>query len=176
MSTRSGEFITLKQLREEVGTDASRFFYVMRSHDQHLDFDLDLAKSNSNENPVYYIQYAHARICSVLKTVKQQGMRHNTAIGMVALELLGEEHENQLLRLLSRYPEVIESAARLRAPHMMAHYLQELANAFHSYYNAHQFIVEDENLRNARLNLIKATAQIIESGLTLLGVAAPQEM
>jgi arginyl-tRNA synthetase len=176
MSTRSGEFITLKQLRDEVGTDASRFFYVMRSHDQHLDFDLDLAKSRSNENPVYYIQYAHARICSVLKTLKDQGLRHNTAIGMAALEMLEEEHENQLLRLLSRYPEVIEAAARLRAPHMMAHYLQELANAFHSYYNAHQFIVDDENLRNARLNLIKAAAQIIESGLMLLGVSAPQEM
>ncbi len=176
MSTRSGEFVTLKQLRKEVGTDASRFFYVMRSHEQHLDFDLDLAKSSSNENPVYYIQYAHARICSVFRTLEQQGMRHNRAIGMVELELLEEEQENQLLRQLTRYPEVIEAAARLRAPHMMAHYLQELANAFHSYYNAHQFIVDDENLRNARLNLIKATAQLIENGLQLLGVSAPQEM
>ena len=176
MSTRSGEFITLKQLRKEVGTDASRFFYVMRSHEQHLDFDLDLAKSSSNENPVYYIQYAHARICSVFRTLAEQGLRHNTAIGLVALELLEEEQENQILRQLSRYPEVIEAAARLRAPHMMAHFLQELATAFHSYYNAHQFIVEDENLRNARLNLIKATAQIIENGLQLLGVSAPQEM
>ena len=176
MSTRSGEFITLKQLREEVGTDAARFFYVMRSHEQHLDFDLDLAKSNTNENPVYYIQYAHARICSVFRTLSEQDMRHNTAIGTVALELLEEDHENQLLRALSRYPEVIESAARLRAPHMMAHYLQEVANAFHSYYNAHQFIVEDENLRNARLNLIKATRQVIKNGLDLLGVSAPEEM
>ena len=176
MSTRSGEFITLKQLREEVGTDASRFFYVMRSHEQHLDFDLDLAKSNSNENPVYYIQYAHARICSVFRTLKQQDMRHNTAIGRVSLELLEEDQENHIIRLLSRYPEVIETAARMRAPHMMAHYLQELANAFHSYYNAHQFIVEDENLRNARLSLIKGTAQVLENGLKLLGVSAPQEM
>jgi arginyl-tRNA synthetase len=176
MSTRSGQFITLRELREEVGTDAARFFYVMRSQDQHLDFDLDLAKSKSNENPVYYIQYAHARICSVFRQLEQMDQRHNEAIGDVALDLLTEEHETQMMRQISRFPETIESAARLRAPHMLAHYLHALATDLHSYYNAHQFLVPDENLRNARLNLILATRIVLANGLSLLGVSAPEEM
>jgi arginyl-tRNA synthetase len=176
MSTRSGQFITLRELRQEVGNDAARFFYVMRSHDQHLDFDLDLAKSHSNENPVYYIQYAHARICSVLRNLLQMETRHNEAIGEAALHLLTEEHELELLRALSRFPEVIETAARTYAPHLVAHYLHAVATALHAYYNAHQFLVEDENLRNARLNLILATRIVLHSGLDLLGVSAPQEM
>ena len=176
MSTRSGQFITLRELREEVGRDAARFFYVMRSHDQHLDFDLDLAKSDSNDNPVYYIQYAHARICSVFRALEQKDERYNAAIGEAAVDLLTEPQELALMRTLSRYPEVIESAARLRAPHLMAHYLQDLANDFHTYYNAHAFIVDDENLRNARLNLIEATRCVIKTGLALLGVSAPSEM
>jgi arginyl-tRNA synthetase len=176
MSTRSGQFITLRELRDEVGSDAARFFYVMRSHDQHLDFDLDLAKSHSNENPVYYIQYAHARICSVFKNLFQMDERHNEAIGEVALDLLAEEHEIQLMRTISRFPETIESAARLRSPHLLAHYLHALATDLHSYYNAHQFLVDDENLRNARLNLVLATRIILAKGLGLLGVSAPEEM
>jgi len=176
MSTRSGQFITLRELRDEVGTDAARFFYVMRSHDQHLDFDLDLAKSRSNENPVYYIQYAHARICSVFRQLEQLDKRHNEAIGDVALDLLTEEHEMQMMRQISRFPETIESAARLRAPHMLAHYLHAVATDLHSYYNAHQFLVPDENLRNARLNLILATQIVLSNGLALLGVSAPEEM
>ncbi len=176
MSTRSGQFITLRELREEVGDDAARFFYVMRSHEQHLDFDLDLAKSRSNENPVYYIQYAHARICSVFRNLILMDQRHNEAIGEAALELLTEAHETQLMRALGRFPEVIESAARSRAPHQVAHYLHALATDLHAYYNAHQFLVDDENLRNARLNLVLATRIVLGTGLKLLGVSAPQEM
>ena len=176
MSTRSGQFITLRELREEVGSDAARFFYVMRSHDQHLDFDLDLAKSNSNENPVYYIQYAHARICSVYRTLEGMDLTHNTAIGEAALNLLQEDRELRLMRATSRFPELIDSAARLRAPHLLAHYLSDLANDFHGYYNAHQFLVDDENLRNARLNLIAAVRVVLRNGLALLGISAPEEM
>ena len=176
MSTRSGNFVTLRQLREEVGNDASRFFYVMRSHDQHLDFDLDLAKSNSSDNPVYYIQYAHSRICSVFIKAEQQDMRYNRAIGEAALDLLTEEHEIALTRLLSRYSDTIETAARTRSPHMLAYYLQDLANGLHSYYNAHHFMVNDENLRNARLSLIEAAQQVLRNGLELIGVSAPEKM
>jgi arginyl-tRNA synthetase len=148
----------------------------MRSHDQHLDFDLDLAKSRSNENPVYYIQYAHARICSVYRNLEQMDVTHNTAIGEAALNLLTEDEELALLRVISKLPEIIEAAARLRSPHLLAHYLTELATGFHAYYNAHQFIVEDENLRNARLNLILATKIALANGLKLLGISAPEEM
>lgn len=176
MSTRSGQFITLRELREEVSTDAARFFYVMRSHEQHLDFDLDLAKSRSNENPVFYIQYAHARICSVFRNLEQMDERHNEAIGEVALHLLTEDHEVQLMRSISRFPEIIDSAARLRSPHLLAHYLHALATDLHSYYNAHQFLVDEENLRNARLNLVLATKLVVSKGLGLLGVSAPEEM
>jgi arginyl-tRNA synthetase len=176
MSTRSGQFITLRELREEVGSDAARFFYVMRSHEQHLDFDLDLAKSNSNENPVYYIQYAHARICSVFRNLEQMDETHNQAIGEAALKLLIESNEIKLLRSLSRYPEIIESAARLRAPHQLAHYLQALATEFHALYNSEQFLVDDENIRNARLNLILATRIVLANGLALLGISAPESM
>ena len=176
MSTRSGQFITLRGLREEVGSDAARFFYVMRSHEQHLDFDLDLAKSRSNENPVYYIQYAHARICSVFRNLEQMNQSHNPAIGEAALNLLTEPNEIGLLRALSRYPEVIEASARLRAPHQLAHYLQSLATEFHALYNSQQFLVEDENIRNVRLNLIQATRIVLANGLGLLGISAPEEM
>jgi len=176
MSTRSGQFVTLRELRKEVGKDAARFFYVMRSHDQHLDFDLDLAKSQSNENPVYYIQYAYARICSVLRNLEQMNEAHNQAIGEAALRLLTQPHEIDLLRELSRYPEIIEAAARLRTPHLLAHYLQSLATGFHAYYNSNQFLVDDENIRNARLNLILATSIVLKNGLGLLGISAPESM
>ena len=176
MSTRSGHFITLRQLREEVSSDAARYFYVMRSHDQHLDFNLDLAKSKTNENPVYYIQYAHARISSVFRNLDQMDVTYNSAIGEAALELLTEEHELSLMRTLSCYPEVIESSARMRAPHTLAHFLHSLAADFHAYYNAHQFLVDSENLRNARLNLILAVQRVLSDGLGLLGISSPEEM
>jgi arginyl-tRNA synthetase len=176
MSTRSGKFTTLRLLRDEVSSDAARYFFVMRSHDQALDFNLDLAKSKTNENPVYYIQYAHARICSVFRNLDQADLSHNSAIGEAALELLTEEHELALMRALSRYPEVIETSARMRAPHILAHYLHTLATEFHAYYNAHQFLVDGENLRNARLNLILATKTVLTDGLSLLGISSPEEM
>ena len=176
MSTRSGEFVTLRELRQEVGKDACRFFYVMRKCEQHLDFDLDLAKSQSADNPVYYIQYAHARVMSVARQTSEKGFTWDAAEGSAHLHRLTESHEVDLLVSLSRYPEVIESAAVNHEPHQIAHYLRELANDFHTYYNAHQFLVEDGALRNARLNLIQATRQVIANGLGLLGVSAPDTM
>jgi arginyl-tRNA synthetase len=176
MSTRSGEFVTLRQLRGEVGNDAARFFYVMRSHDQHLDFDLELAKSHSNDNPVYYIQYAHARVCSVMRQLIEKGHVYDAAQGRASVARLGETHELALLTSLSRYPEVVELAAEQRAPHTLVHYLRDLANDFHTYYNAHTFIVEDAPLRNARLTLVLGLRQVVANGLALLGVSAPESM
>ena len=176
MSTRSGEFVTLRQLRDEVGDDAARFFYVMRSHDQPLDFDLELAKSRSNDNPVYYIQYAHARICSVFRQLAEKSIEQDTNNGRSEMSSLTEPQEAALMTSLSRYPEVIELAANNRAPQHLVHYLRDLANDFHSYYNAHQFIVDDDKLRDARLALISATKIVIVNGLTILGVSAPESM
>ncbi|HET8700101.1 MAG TPA: DALR anticodon-binding domain-containing protein, partial [Nitrococcus sp.] len=176
MSTRSGEFVTLRALREEVGNDAARFFYVMRKPEQHLDFDLELAKSQSADNPVYYIQYAHARICSVMRQLSERGWQHDPALGFETIERLVETHERQLLAQLGRYPELVETAALAHEPHQIGHYLRELANAFHTYYNAHPFLVDDAGLRNARLNLILATRQVLRNGLSMLGVHAPQSM
>ena len=176
MSTRSGEFVTLRELREEVGNDAARFFYVTRKCEQHMDFDLDLAKSQSADNPVYYIQYAHARVCSVLRQLQDKGLHRDERRGAENLHLLHEEHEQALMVNLSRYPEVVESAAMHYEPHALAHYLRELAYDFHTYYNSHQFLVEDPVLRDARLNLILAARQVIRNGLRLLGVSAPETM
>jgi arginyl-tRNA synthetase len=176
MSTRSGEFVTMRQLREEVGNDAARFFYVMRSTDQHLDFDLELAKSRSNENPVYYIQYAHARVASVFRQLEEKALTWDEVSGKAGLEQLVEPHETALMRTLSRYPEIIELAAEARAPQQLVHYLRDLANDFHTYYNAHTFLVDDESLRNARLALISATRSVLASGLRILGVSAPDSM
>ncbi len=176
MSTRSGDFVTLRELRKEVGNDAARFFYVMRKSEQHLDFDLDLAKSQSKDNPVYYIQYAHARVCSMLRQLHEKGLSRDQKSGNVHLALLVEPHEENLLVALSRYPEIVETAALNHEPHHLAHYLRELANSFHSYYNEYRVLVPDEALRNARLNLSLATQQVIKNGLTLLGVSAPEVM
>jgi arginyl-tRNA synthetase len=176
MSTRSGEFVTLRDLRQEVGNDAARFFYVSRKSEQHLDFDLDLAKSQSRDNPVYYIQYAHARVCSVLTRLQENGLVWDAARGIANLHRLTEDHEQALLVTLARYPEVLETAALHYEPHQLAHYLRELANAFHTYYNEHRVLVEDAALRDARLSLSLAVRQIIRNGLTLLGVSAPEAM
>ena len=157
MSTRSGQFDTLRQLRAEVGNDAARFYYVMRSNDQHLDFDLDVATSQSNDNPVFYIQYAHARVASVFRQLAEKSMLWDADVGAEHLNRLNEPQEKSLMTALSRYPEVLELAANNRAPQHLVHYLRELANEFHSYYNAHAFIVDDDVLRNARLTLISAT-------------------
>jgi arginyl-tRNA synthetase len=176
MSTRAGEFITLRQLRAEVGNDAARFFYVMRSHDQPLDFDLELAKSRTNENPVYYIQYAHARVASVLRQLASKGLEFDARQGLANLALLAAPHEAAVLTAIDRYPEVIATAGTNRAPHILVHYLRELSNTFHTWYNAEQFIVEDVRLRDARLALALATQQVTRNGLALLGVSAPEAM
>jgi arginyl-tRNA synthetase len=176
MGKREAQFVTLRQLREEVGNDACRFFYLMRSHDQPLDFDLELAKARTNENPVYYIQYAHARVASVMKQLAARGLHFELAAGLEALASLAEPHEQAVLQVLTRYPEVIEQAALNRAPHALANYLRELANVFHTYYNAQAFIVDDAPLRNARLALVLAVQQVLRNGLTLLGISAPESM
>ena len=176
MSTRSGEFETLRQLRAEVGNDAARFFYVSRGHDQHLDFDLDVAKSESNDNPVYYIQYAHARIASVFRQLAERDLEWDANNGRASMSALGAPQEKALMTTLSRYPEIIELAATNRAPQHLVHYLRDLANDFHTYYNAHAFIVDEADLRDARLLLISAARVVIANGLALLGVSAPEAM
>ena len=176
MSTRSGDFVTLRQLREEVGNDAARFFYVKQSNTQHLDFDLQLAKSRSSDNPVYYIQYAHARVASIFRQLEEKSLKWDKARGLKNLDNLIEIHEKTLMGTLSQYPEIIELAANTRSPQHLAHYLRNLANEFHTYYNAHTFIVDDDDLRNARLVLIASIRQVIANGLTILGVSAPDSM
>jgi len=176
MTTRGGNFIPLRQLREEVGNDAARFYYVSRSNDQHLDFDLDVAKSESSDNPVYYIQYAHARIASVFRQLGERSLEWDADNGRANLALLAEQQEKMLMTTLSRYSEVVDLAAANRAPQHLVHYLRDLANDFHTYYNAHVFIVDDDGLRDARLVLITAARIVIANGLAILGVSAPESM
>lgn len=176
MGKREAQFVTLRDLRREVGNDACRFFYLMRSHDQPLDFDLELAKSRSNDNPVYYVQYAHARICSVFVQLNERGLRHDRDAGTRSAGRLTEPQELALVTAMARFPEMIEEAALARMPHQVGFYLRELANHFHSYYNSHQILVEDAALRDARLNLISAVRQVLHNGLRLLGVSAPESM
>ncbi len=160
-----------------MGNDACRFFYVMRSNDQHLDFDMELAKARTNENPVYYIQYAHARVASVLRQLAAKGLRFDAGAGPgQPRRCWTPPHETALLTALGRYPEIIAQAGANRAPHTLVHYLRDLANNFHTWYNAEQFIVDDEALRNARLALALATQQVVRNGLALLGVSAPESM
>ncbi len=174
MSTRSGEFVPLRTLREDVGNDAARFFYVMRKVDQHMDFDLNLAREQSTDNPVFYVQYAHARICSVERQCAELGVK--IALDKVNLQKLENAHEQALLKQLVIYPERVASAAERREPHIVINYLRELSQQFHSWYNAHKFIVEDEEMRNARVALAFATRQVIKNGLLLMGVSAPEKM
>lgn len=177
MGKRSGNFVTLQDLIDEAGADATRYFYLMRGHEQHLEFDVDLAKSRSTDNPVYYVQYAHARLCSVFSQAAESGAAYDRSAGVAALSRLDNEHEKRLLMALARFPEVIASAAQDLAPHRMAFYLKdELADAFHSYYNAHKFLVDDAELQAARLTLCEATRSVLANGLSLLGVSAPERM
>lgn len=176
MSTRSGQFVTLRELRDEVGPDAARYFYLMRRHESHMDFDLDLAKSQSNDNPVYYVQYAHARICQVFRQLESKELQHDQANGSKNSVRLIEKHESALLESLAHYPEVIETAARNREPHLITNYLRDLASAFHTYYNAHHFLIDDADLRDARLNLCLAVRQTLANALGVIGVNAPSEM
>jgi len=176
MSTRSGSFVTLRELREEVGNDACRFFYVTRKAEQHMDFDLALAKTQSKDNPVYYIQYAHARICSMLRKLAGTGEAPNPAELLGDLGALELDEERDLATQLSRYPEILNLAATSLEPHHLTHYLRDLAGQFHTYYNAHKVLVEDDRLRNARVALSLAVKQVVANGLSLLGVSAPEEM
>ncbi len=172
MSTRSGEFVTLRELRAEVGNDAARFFYILRKSDQHLDFDLDLAKSHSNENPVYYIQYAHARLCSVLAQWGGDPM----LLADADCSVLIAPSERELLQQLGEYPAILAAAARELSPHLLAYALKDIAAALHAYYNAEQFLLDDERLRMARLALVAATRQVLHNGLALLGISSPDHM
>lgn len=176
MSTRSGEFVTLRELRKQVGKDAARFFYVMRKHEQHLDFDLDLATSQSKDNPVYYVQYAHARICSIFEQADVD--MQEKIIADAGSEQLSNEYEKNILKILSQFSENISSAAEKLSPHILVNYLRDVANAFHSFYNEkeNQVLVDDMALRNARLKLIYATKIVLNNGLTLLDVSAPKKM
>ncbi len=172
MSTRSGEFITLNELIEEVSTEAARFFYINRKADQHLDFDLDLAKEQSKNNPLYYIQYAHARICSVLRKANT----NNDELKKSNLELLDSDREVELQKMLKQYPAVIERAALSSEPHLICYYLRDLASSFHSYYNSEKFLIKDENLMRSRLFLLCGVKQVVHNGLSILGINAPEEM
>ncbi len=182
MGKREGNFVTLRQLRHEVGNDACRFYYVMRSHDQQLDFDLELAKTRSAENPVFYIQYAHARVASILRQLADRGLSYDATVGRRSLPLLIEAHERRLIVAITRYPEVLELAAATRAPHALVNYLRELATDFHGAYAAgnenpaYRTIIDDEALRNGRITLALAAQQVLRNGLSMLGVSAPETM
>ena len=173
MSTRSGEFVKLAELREEVGNDAARFYYVQRKPEQHMDFDLDLAKSQSNDNPVYYVQYAHARICRVFSTAKE---RNISVSDVNDYSELTSETEETLLTALAKFPEIVQSAANAYEPHQITYYLRDVANALHSYYNACKFLDSDASLRDQRMALLAATQQVLHNGLSLIGVSAPEKM
>jgi arginyl-tRNA synthetase len=176
MSTRSGEFVTLRELRKQVGKDAARFFYVMRKHEQHLDFDLDLATSQSKDNPVYYVQYAHARVCRIFE---QAGVdMQDKSVIDADTKQLSNEYEKNILKQLSQFAENVSSAAEKLSPHVLVNYLRDVANVFHSFYNEkeNQVLVEDVALRNARLKLILATKIVLKNGLTLLDVSSPEKM
>jgi arginyl-tRNA synthetase len=175
MSTRSGEFVTLREVLDEVGKDAARYNFLMRRSDSHLDFDLELAKKQSNENPVYYVQYAHARICSIMRMAQERGI---AAPGYADIDptLLNEPEERTLIKMLVRYPEIIYGAASSLEPHRITFYLNELAGIFHSYYNKNKVISDNERLTNARLFLAKAIKIVLQNALKILGVSAPEKM
>jgi len=181
MGKREANFVTLRQLRAEVGNDACRIFYLMRSNDQSLDFDLELAKSKSNENPVFYIQYAHARVASVMKELAARSLTYDpkTAENIVTAQgatLLAGAHAEAMLSCLSRYPEVIQQAAAQRAPHALVHYLKDLATTLHAFYNAERILVPEDDLRHARVYALLAVQQALRNGLGILGASAPETM
>jgi arginyl-tRNA synthetase len=176
LSKRAGSYLTLHDLIDEVGRDATRFFLVARAPSSQLTFDIDLALSQSNDNPVYYIQYAHARSCSVMRKLGEQGWEWQAQSALQHLDQLQQEHEKSLLRQLDRYPEVVAGAALNCEPHLVAAYLRELAGDFHTWYNAHKMLVEEQAVRDARVALSQATGQVIANGLDLLGVSAPEVM
>ncbi|MFC5489321.1 arginine--tRNA ligase [Dokdonella soli] len=176
LSKRAGSYLTLRDLIDEVGRDATRYFLIARKSDSQLIFDIDLARAQTNDNPVYYIQYAHARVASVMRQLGERGLVWDRDNGLRQLVRLDSEHEQALMTELSRYPEVVETAGQNLEPHLIATYLRELSAAFHGYYNTHQFIVDDADLRDARLTLASAVRQVLANGLDLLGVSAPESM
>ena len=176
LSKRAGSYLTLRDLIEEVGRDATRYFLIARKSDSQLIFDIDLARAQTNDNPVYYIQYAHARVASVMRQLAERGLSWDRANGLAHLDRLDSESEQALMVELSRYPEVVETAGENLEPHLIATYLRELAAAFHMYYNTHQFLVDDVAVRDARLTLAQATRQVLANGLDLLGISAPESM
>lgn len=176
MGKRSGNFVTLQQLIEEAGNDATRFFYITRSPEQHLEFDIDLARSQTSDNPVYYLQYAHARVASVFNELGNRGWAYDEAVGLANLAALPETGVEDLAKRLAAWPEAVASAARNRAPQQVTNYLRELAQEFHTYYNANKMLIDDANVRNARLALSLAVQKVLKNGLTLLGVSAPERM
>ena len=174
MSTRSGDFITLEQLLKEVGKDATRFFYIARKSDQHMDFDIELAKTNDSNNPVYYIQYAHARICSIFRQSKENNMTFSYS--KKCLDLLSEEEELKIIKKLYSYPDIVKKSAERYEPHLLTNYMRELAQEIHSYYNKFQILVDDNNIRNARLSLIEACRQVLENSSNIIGIKMPEKM
>ncbi|HNR91476.1 MAG TPA: arginine--tRNA ligase [Dokdonella sp.] len=176
LSKRTGNYVTVRDLIDEVGRDATRYFLVARKTDSQLVFDIDLARAQTNDNPVYYIQYAHARVCSVQRQLAERGLVADLEAGYAALDRLDSEHERVLMGELTRYPEIVEAAAAQLDPQLVAQYLRDLAAAFHAYYNAHQFIVDEAALRHARIALADAARQVLANGLDLLGVSAPETM
>jgi arginyl-tRNA synthetase len=176
ISKRAGSYVTVRDLIDEAGRDATRYFLVARKADSQLVFDIDLARAQTNDNPVYYIQYAHARLASVMRQLGERGLAWDRVNGENSLDRLDTEHEQALMVELSRYPEIVEAAAQNLEPHLVAIYLRELAAAFHAYYNAHQFLVDDAAVRDARLTLAAATRQVLANGLDLLGLSAPESM
>jgi arginyl-tRNA synthetase len=176
LSKRAGSYVTLRDLIEEVGVDATRYFLAARRADSQLVFDIDLARAQTNDNPVFYIQYAHARICSVLSQWINQGGGPAEKLLNADLSPLTTAHETALMQRLSEYPETVDNATTELAPHVIANYLKELASDLHSYYNEYKFLIEDEAVKLARLSLISATQQVLKNGLDLLGVAAKERM
>nr|WP_289094479.1 arginine--tRNA ligase [uncultured Halomonas sp.] len=176
LSKRAGSYVTIRDLIDEVGRDATRFFLAARRADSQLTFDIDLARSQSNDNPVYYVQYAHARVCSMLRKTEDAGQPFDHSVAMANLALLDSDQEKAVLNRLARYPEVVEHAAKSREPQQVAQYLLDLAGDFHTCYNAVKVMVDDDTLRNTRLALGLATRQVLRNGLDLMGVSAPEEM
>lgn len=175
MSTRSGEFVTLRELRNDIGSDAARFFYAQRKSEQHMDFDLDLAKAQNNENPMYYVQYAHARICRLFENATENKIS-TESLENADLALLDFEEEASLITTLQRFPETVEKAANHFEPHQINYYLKDVATAYHSYYNNHKVLDAEESKRQSMLALSAATRQVLKNGLNILGVGAPESM
>jgi arginyl-tRNA synthetase len=167
---------TLRELREEIGNDACRFFFLLRSHEQPLDLDLKLARSRTNENPMYYVQYVHARVASVMKEIKARGISFELSAALENLHRLDRPTEQALIGTLLRFPSEVEAAAANCAPHSIVYYLRDVANAFHTYYNAEKWMVEETDLRSARLALVLAAGHVVRNGLELLGVSTPESM